>query len=168
MEYMKKALIVIDVQKGFINKLTNKIPLRIKNFIKKNKGDYDLIIFTKYINHPKSNFVKSLNWKGFMTDKETDIVEELKNFTNNKNVFIKDTYGSFVNNRLLNLLKKHKIKQVELTGIDTENCVLTFARDAFDRGFSVIVFKNLTASHSSPKLQKAALEIIKKNIGKIK
>jgi len=165
---MKRALIVIDVQKGFINKLTNKIPSKIKNFIKKNKANYDLIIFTKFINHPKSNFVKSLNWKRFMAKKETDIAEQLKEFTSNKNVFIKSTYGSFVNNKLLNLLKKHKIKQVELTGIDTENCVLTFAREAFDRGFSVVVFKNLTASHSSPKLQRAALEIIKKNIGKVK
>jgi len=165
---MKRALIVIDVQKGFINKLTNKIPSKIKNFIKKNKANYDLIIFTKFINHPKSNFVKSLNWKRFMAKKETDIAEQLKEFTSNKNVFIKSTYGSFVNNKLLNLLKKHKIKQVELTGIDTENCVLTFAREAFDRGFSVVVFKSLTASYTSPKLRKAALEIIEKNIGKVK
>lgn len=164
---MKKALIVIDVQRGFINKLTNKIPFKIKNFIEKNKEDYSLIIFTQYINHKDSNFVKSLEWNGFMKKSETSIVDELREFIDSKNIFTKDTYGSFVNNKLLNLLNKNKIKKVDLAGIDTENCVLTFARDAFDRGFSVAVVKNLCASHSNLRLHKAALDIIKNNIGDI-
>jgi nicotinamidase-related amidase len=165
---MNKALIIIDAQKGFINKLTVKTFHRIKNFIEKNKKNYKLIIFTKYYNHKNSNFVRNLGWRGFMTERETDIADELKKFVNSKNLFIKDTYGSFVENKLLNLLKKHKINQVELAGFDTENCVLTFARDAFDRGFSVVVFKDLSASHSNPKLYKAALEIVEDNIGTVK
>jgi len=164
---MKKALIIIDVQKGFINKLTNKIPSKIRNFILKYKDDYSLIIFIKYINHKNSNFVRNLNWKEFMNDKQTAIVDELKEFINDKNLYIKYTYGSFVDNKLLKYLKKSKIKQVELAGIDTENCVLTFARDAFDRGFKIVVFKNLSASHSSLQLHKSALEIIKENIGDV-
>ncbi|MEX2029343.1 MAG: isochorismatase family cysteine hydrolase [Candidatus Paceibacterota bacterium] len=164
---MKKALIIIDVQKGFINKLTNKIPSRIRNFILKNKGKYSLIIFTTYINHKNSNFVKILNWEGFMEDKQTAIVDDLKEFVNNKNLYKKYTYGSFVDNKLLKYLKNNKIKQVELAGIDTENCVLTFARDSFDRGFKVVVLKNLTASHTSLYLHKSALEIIKRNIGDV-
>jgi len=165
---MKKALIVIDVQKGFLNKLTNKIPEKTRSFVLRKKDNYDLILFTKYVNHSKSNFVKNLKWKGFMEKKETDIVDELKKFTNSKNLFQKDTYGSFVDNRVYTILRKNKIKQVDLTGIDTENCVLTFARDAFDRGFKVRVFKDLCASHSDQKLHLAALKIIKRNIGNVK
>jgi nicotinamidase-related amidase len=165
---MEKALIIIDIQKGFINKNTEKIPSKVKNFIKKNKGNYSLIIFTKYVNHKNSNFVKNLKWYGFMKESETAIVDELQEFLTKDNLFVKDTYGSFVDNKLLNLLKKKKINQVELMGMDTENCVLTFARDAFDRGMSVLVLKNFCASHSSPKLHKTTLEIIKKNIGVIK
>lgn len=164
---MKKALIIIDIQKGFINKLTSRIPSKIKNFIIKHKNDYDLIIFTKYVNHKNSNFVKNLNWKRFMEAKETDIVDELKEFINNKNLYVKDTYGSFVDNKLLKYLKDNKIKRVELAGIDTENCVLTFARDAFDRGFRVVVFKNLCASHTNLGLHKSALKIIERNIGSV-
>ena len=164
---MKKALIIIDIQKGFINKLTNKIPLKIRNYIIKNKKYYKLIIFTKYMNRKDSNFVKNLSWKGFMSNKQTDIVDELKGFIKNKNLYTKYTYSSFVNNKLLKYLKDNKIEQVELAGIDTENCVLTFARDAFDRGFKVVVFKNLSASHSSSYLHKSALAIIKANIGNV-
>lgn len=165
---MKKALIIIDVQKGFINKSTLKTVKNIRNFILRNKSKYDLLVFTKYFNHESSNFVKNLKWKGFMTKKQTDLADEINEFANTKNLFVKDTYGSFVNNKLYNLLKRHKIEQVELAGFDTENCVLTFARDAFDRGMSVVVFKNLSASHSKPDLHKAALAIIKYNIGTVK
>lgn len=165
---MKKALVVIDIQRGFITKLTDKIPLKVRKFILKKKGKYSSIIFTKYVNHKNSNFVKILNLKGFMEDRETAIVDELKDFVNKGNLFKKYTYGSFVDDKLLKHLKKNKIKQVDLAGIDTENCVLTFARDAFDRGFKVVVLKNLTGSHSSMALHKSALEIIKRNIGNVR
>lgn len=165
---MKRALIIIDVQKGFINKSTVPVVGRIKNFIKKHKNDYDLLIFTQYFNHEGSNFVRSLKWRGFMNKKQTDLADEIKEFVDTNNLFPKYTYGSFVDNKLFDLLKKNKIAQVELAGFDTENCVLTFARDAFDRGMSVVVLKNLSASHSNPRLHKAALDIIKDNIGNVK
>ena len=165
---MKKALIVIDVQKGFINKLTAKIVVNIRNYLLANSKKYDLVLFTKYYNHRQSTFVKNLKWRGFMKDNETDIAEQVQEFANSKNTFIKDTYSSFLNNKLFNVLKKNKIKQVELVGFDTENCVLTFARDAFDRGMAVVVYKNLTASHASLRLHRTALEIIELNIGHIK
>jgi len=164
---MKKALIIIDVQKGFINASTLKIVRNIRDYIKKHSRFYEVVIYTKYYNHKSSNFVKRFDWHGFMNKEQTNFADEITEFINNKYVFIKDTYGSFVDNKLMNFLKKHKIQQVELAGFDTENCVLTFARDAFDRGFSVVVYKDLTASHSMPKLHRAALEIIKNNIGEV-
>ncbi len=164
---MRKALIIIDLQKGFINESTNTIPSKIRDYIVKNKDAYSLLIFTKYINHQNSNFVKLLNLKGFMQDEETAIVDELNEFVNSGNLYQKYTYGSFVDNKLLNHLTEHNIEQVELAGIDTENCVLTFARDAFDRGFKVVVLKDLTASRNSLELHESALEIIRRNIGDV-
>lgn len=165
---MKRALIVIDVQKGFVNKITKPVIKKIQTYINAQWTSYDLIIFTQYKNHSKSNFVKNMAWHGFMTKKENDLVDEVKDFVNRDNLFIKDTYGSFVDDRVLNSLKEYDIQQVELVGFDTENCVLTFARDAFDRGFKVVVLKDLCASHAVPKLHKAALEIIEENIGIVK
>lgn len=165
---MKKALIVIDLEKGFLTKYTKDLPLKIKNFIEREGGKYDLVIFTQYKNHPKSNFVKQFGYKRFTKKTEYNIVNELKDLVNKKNLFVKDTYSSFVDKKLPDTLKKNKISEVHLLGIDTENCVLTFARDAFDRGYKVVVLKNLCRSHRSPKLHKAALEIIEKNIGEVK
>ncbi len=165
---MKKALIVIDLEKGFITEHTRKIPLKIRNFIEKKGNTYDLILFTQYKNNPKSNFVKHLRYRGFMNKNKYAIVEELSDFVTKGNLFTKDTYGSFVNRKLPDILKKNKISEVHIAGIDTEHCVLTFARDAFDRGYRVVVLKNLCGSHSNPVLHKAALKIIKGNIGEVR
>lgn len=60
---MKNALLlIIDVQKNFINDNTKKIPNKITNLINKNHFDY--IAFTKFINDEISNFYKILNYKG--------------------------------------------------------------------------------------------------------
>lgn len=103
-----------------------------------------------------------------MGPEEYDIVDELVEFVNKGNLFKKSTYGSFTDNKVLNMLRKNKIKEVYIMGIQTENCVLTFARDAFDRGFKVIVLKDYCASDAGTKLHKAALEIIGENIGTVK
>lgn len=165
---MKKALIIIDVQKGFTSKHTKGIALRIKDFIEKNRRKYALIIFTQHKNNPKSYLYKNLGWKGFMKESEYGFMDELSELVKSEKVFIKDTYGIFTNKKMESFLKKNKINDVHLAGIDTENCVLTFARDSFDRGFKVTVLKDLCRSHSNPHLHKAALEIIEENIGEVK
>ncbi len=164
---MKKALIIIDLQKGFIDKRTKHLPARTKNFIQRNKNKFDLILFTQFKNKPDSYFVKNLNYHSFMKRAEYDLVDEIKKFINQNNLFVKNTYSSFVDNKIFNILKENKITDIYLGGIQTENCVLTFARDAFDRGFKIIVLKNLCANNSGNKLHNAALEIIAENIGEV-
>lgn len=165
---MKKALIVIDLQKGFLTKYTRGLPSKIRRFIQKRENEYDSIIFTQFRNLPKSNFVRHLNYRDLMSRNRYDIVNELRGLVKKTNLFEKDTYSSFVTKKLPGALRRSGIKEVHIIGIDTENCVLTFARDAFDRGYKVVVLKNLCRSHSDPKLHRAALEIIRNNIGEVK
>jgi len=165
---MKKALIVIDFQKGFLTKHTEGLAKKMAEFIEEHGAEYDLILFTQYRNRPGSNFVRDLKSERFMDEKEYGIFDELKNLVSKDNLFPKHTYSSFVTEEVPNALKQHAIEEVHIAGIDTENCVLTFARDAFDRGYKVVVLKDLCRSHSDPDLHKAALEIIKNNIGEVK
>ncbi|HPA25259.1 MAG TPA: isochorismatase family cysteine hydrolase [bacterium] len=158
----------MDVQKGFLNLATKNFPVKIKKYLEQNKHKFDLILFTQYLNRLNSQFVKFFNWRGFIDKKENDLCEEIKSFISKNNLFKKYTYGSFVDDKLLKILKKNKIEEVYLVGIATENCVLNFARDAFDRGFKITVLKNYCLSDSDKKLHKAALKIIKNNIGEVK
>src|SRR3989344_9526208 len=102
----KKALIVIDLEKGFLTRYTKDLPQKIRNFIEKN-DEYVVTLFTQYRNHPKSNFVRQLGYKGFIHKNQYEIVNELRDLVTKNNLFVKDTYGSFVNTKLSDTLRRN-------------------------------------------------------------
>jgi nicotinamidase-related amidase len=103
-----------------------------------------------------------------MNKPATDLVDALKEFSDKGNTFTRAGYSGFLDKKFSNYLKRKKIKHLYLVGIDTENCVLSTAREAFDRGYRVTIFKNYCGSSHYPKLGEAALKIIKYNIGEVK
>ena len=58
---MNNLLLVIDVQKAFINENTQHIPNKINELINQNK--YDNIVFTRFINDEHSLWVEKLDYK---------------------------------------------------------------------------------------------------------
>jgi len=158
---MKNALLIIDVQKFFINEFTKDIPKKIANFIKKHK--FDFVLFFKFINSKDSNFVKLLNWQRMLSSPEIDYVPELKKFITKNNVFIKSTFSAFKLKKFLEFLKGNQIVKLYICGTDTNACVLSTAIEAFDLGFDVKVLEDLCASHSGKQYHKNAIEILKRN-----
>lgn len=65
---MKKLLLVIDVQKDFINDKTKEIASKIEDLINSNK--YDDIVFTRFINDKNSIWYNKLNYKGCLTKEQ--------------------------------------------------------------------------------------------------
>ena len=161
----KNAVIIIDVQNGFVRGRTKLLPNKIKTYLEKNKFDY--ILFTKFINDRGSNFFKLLHWKKMLLGSETEICEELSDYVKKDNVFIKNNYSIFKIKKLTHYLRKNKIKSLYLCGVDLEACVLASAFEAFDRGYNVKVVSELSASNSGKYFHDAALKIIKRCINKI-
>ena len=79
-------LLIIDVQRNFINENTESLISKINEFIK--KSNYNYIAFTKFINDENSNFYKVLNYKGCINEYDREIAIETKD---NK-IFNKRTY----------------------------------------------------------------------------
>ena len=78
-------LLIIDMQKAFMNRKTTKLVKKIEKLI--NDKVYDKVAFTKFVNSLDSNFVRDLNYyKCIKNDGELAI-----NPKENK-VFIKKTY----------------------------------------------------------------------------
>ena len=73
---MKKILIVIDVQKDFVNEKNEEVLKRISELVNSNK--YDDVIFTKFINDKKSNWYKKLKYEGCLTEEGRKILIDLK------------------------------------------------------------------------------------------
>ncbi|MEK7095884.1 MAG: isochorismatase family protein [Patescibacteria group bacterium] len=160
---MKKALLVIDVQKYFLEKASKGLPSKIADHIKSSK--YEFLAFTTFRNIAGSNWEKSLGWKKCQSDKDLELPKEFENLVTPDNIFEKHTYSALKSpDKLLEHLRRLKIEEIDLCGIDTEACVLATAYDAFDQGFKTNVLFGLSYSRSG--LGAAAKAIINRTIQK--
>lgn len=154
----------MDLQKCFINKNTKAIPQKIKNYIKKNKEKYDFIIFTKFVNLKKSNFVKKLNWQKCLTAPETDITPIINDLISKNYIFGKNTYSIFKSKKFTYFLRKNKISKLYFCGLDIDACILASAFEAFDLGFDFKILTHLTGSFTGNNTYNSAKKIIKRNL----
>lgn len=83
-----KKLLVVDMQKGFINKNNEILMKNIENLMK--NGNFDQIIATKFVNHEKSPYVKFLDWNK-LCDEESQTFAI--NLPANAKVFEKTSYA---------------------------------------------------------------------------
>lgn len=163
---MKTALLIVDVQNYFINKNTQAIPGNIKKLLELN--NFPIIVFSQFINTPESNFVKQLNFTGCAKPPYSNIVEELQPWVKADNVFVKCSFSIFTNPRFEAYLKKKKIDELVIVGLDTDYCVLADCFNAFDKGYKISVVADCCASFTNgPAGHQAALEIIRKNLGTV-
>ncbi len=157
---MSSLLLVIDLQKGFVNEKTEYLVEKIKHLIQRNL--YDQIAFTRFINTPQSVFAKKLNYFGGMGEDNELVMNEM-----NHKIFEKNVYSAY-NDELKKYLETNQINKIYLCGVDTDACVLKTAFDLFENGYDVFVLKDYCASTGGEKLHQAALEILKRNIGEDK
>lgn len=164
---MKNALLVIDVQEPFLNEATGHIPIKIAGFIENDGDKFDFILFFKFVNDKKSNWVKLLNWEGMLKTSETKIAPELKRFLKKDNVFIKKAaFSIFRVNKFLRFVKDNKISKFFICGLDTHACVYVSAMEAFARGFEVEVIEDLCAASHGISYHQNAIDALSRNLGK--
>ncbi len=157
---MKNSLLlVVDVQRNFINENTKSLISKINELIK--NSNYNYIAFTKFINDENSNFYKSIDFKGCMNEYDREIVIETKDYR----IFEKRTYTALTN-ELKDYLNEKNIGVVNLCGIDTDACVLKTALDLFDNNYNVKVLKDYCMSHSNLENHNMAIHLLERLIGK--
>lgn len=162
---MKKALIVIDVQKYFLSRKTHGIVQKIQEYLKKNFSQYELVYFTVFKNDPTAPLWQISEWMDCHLPPDTDICDEIKQFTSPKNLFYKNILSAAKVTEIIEGLRQNKISEADLCGFDTDCCVLATAYDLFDQGVKPVVLENLTWSTSKEKLHTPALKMLLRNIG---
>lgn len=156
---MKKMLLVIDLQKSFINPNTEFLISKIDSLV--NSGGYDLVAFTKFINDNDSMWVKKLDYRGCISLEDRKIMIDTKD-----NIVLEKSLYTAYSDNLINLINLFKIDEVHLCGIDTECCVLKTAFDLFENGYNIKVLSGYSACTHGEESNKNALDIIARNIGK--
>lgn len=159
---MPHALIVVDVQEGFINSYTEYIPARVVTLIE--QGDYDPILFTRFINIEGSPYRRFIDWHACAAPPETNIAPELRPYATDDRTFDKHGYAGIPED-LATYLDEHHIDRLTLVGIDTDMCVLKVAMDAFDHNIEPIVLVDCCASTAGLQSHLAGLAVLARNIG---
>ena len=156
--YMTIPLLIIDVQKGFINDATRHIPARVADLAR----HYDQVIVTRFINREGSAHRRLIHWDRFAPGSDdTPLAFEPPA---GAAMIEKSTY-SCVDAAFRARLELIGAEEVHICGIATDNCVLKCAVDLFESGFRPVVLADYCASHAGIEYHRWALKILKRMIG---
>ena len=155
-----KNIIIVDMQKGFINDNNRQIIAKINKYLESHS--FDNVFYTKYVNYDESPFVKILDWHAMRASSEQEFCVD---FVNGATIIPKVGYG--VNMEDISKLKKLGIEEIEICGTDTDACVLAVAFQLFDSGIKPIILKDLCASSSSNiEMHNMAIKVMERQFGK--
>lgn len=156
----KKALIIVDVQSGFLNDRNKYIIDIIKTLI--GNTSYDFYVESAFHAEKGSLWEKQTNWT-LPKDKNSKTVEELSALLSNKSHLhmekqTKSTFKGIPD--LDNKLKKRGIEEVHIVGLDANDCILATAYEAFDLGYFTYVIEECTESSSSEEIRDVGFKIL--------
>ena len=151
-------LLIIDVQKGFINEWTAHVPARVESL----QDSFDQIIITRLYNPQRSLYRRLTGWSEFsLGATETQLAfAPLGRAT----IIDKSTYNG-VDELLLASFRAERVNRVHLCGIATEDSVLLTAAGLFEQGIEPVVLAHACGSDAGHGLHQAGLQIISRLIG---
>lgn len=156
---MKKALIVVDVQAGFLSDYTSRCLPRVYELLE--SDEFDLIIATRFFNPDGSAFRTRINWDRLSSPEEVQLESRVEKRADI--IVDKATYGA--GETLVTVLDEHEITHATLVGIDTDVCVLQNAAYLFDHGINVDVDLAGCATNGGPEADAAAALLMGRTIG---
>jgi len=159
---MASALIVIDVQRGMVNENSQHVIPKVIELIRQAMAKPIPVLFTRFINHAHSGYVKWMAWPRFMDSPEVDLHPEILPFVQAQ--FEKPGYTSLIP-PVRTWLEERGITRLYCCGVDTECCVLKTAVDAFESNIEPIVVHDACASHSGQTAHDAGLFLLSRFIG---
>lgn len=156
--YKNSALLIIDVQNGYINQHTKHIPA----FVEKEQEKYELVWATKLEYSAKSPFINIRKLNGF---RDIENPTELAfNIRLDAKIFIKHGYSA-VSKEFLQELSGHGITTIDLVGVDTDQCVLATSLGLFDMSITPKIIVDGCASTGGTEAHNAGLYILRRALG---
>jgi len=157
-DVMTIPLLIIDIQKGFINDATRHIPARVEDLA----HHYDQVMVTRFINREGSAHRRLIHWDRFAPGSDDTPLAFAP--PPGAAMIEKSTY-SCVDAAFRARLELIAAEEVHICGIATDNCVLKCAVDLFESGFRPVVLADACASHAGDDYHRWALKILKRMIG---
>ncbi len=157
----KKALIVVDVQPSFLNTRNQYVVENIMKLVK--AMSYEAYVEATFHAERGSLWDIQQEWicpEGEETQTLTSLSAALA--PHNPLKIHKTTKSVFKGDKnVLDFLKGKNIEEVHIVGVDTNDCVLATAYEAFDNGFVTYVIEECAQSSSSNEVHEKALDILR-------
>jgi nicotinamidase-related amidase len=164
----RPALVVIDVQNGFVNDGSAHIVPAVADLATRWRAAGGALMFTRYRNYAGSPFERLIGWYGLHSDHDTALAPELAGVAADVPVVEKSTYSALTE-EVRRLTGEGEFTDVFLCGIATDSCVLATAVSAFDAGLTPWVIADACASSATSvppqECHRAALMLITRMIG---
>jgi nicotinamidase-related amidase len=152
----KAALMVIDMQKFFLDPVSPSFTCGglailpgLKQLITAFRQTGRPVIFTKHVHHPGllDAGIMGWWWKGMCVEgsPESEIHDDLTPLTGEK-IILKHRYSAFYNTDLETVLRCLNIEDHVVSGIMTNMCCESTARDAYYRDYKVFFLADGTGS----------------------
>ncbi|MFZ4525791.1 MAG: isochorismatase family cysteine hydrolase [Chlorobium sp.] len=167
---MSKALLVIDMQQDICyddkrkDKVFAALP-QINNAINEFLVNGYKVIYTCFsLPFNDEQFIRFGDKYCVEGTKGAEIITELLPLKGE--VIVKKKHSAFFETELDEILKKNKIEELYLAGLQTQICIMTTAADASFRGYRPIVIKECVIS-TRDKRKTEALNWVKKYVGEV-
>jgi nicotinamidase-related amidase len=165
-EINKSALVVVDMQNGFLNEKSSHVIPAVVRTVEAWLEAGGSIVFTRYLNYPGSPFERLIRWSSLQTSPETDITRELSPFLDRAVAVVDKKIYSLFTSEGAALVKERGWTDLVFCGVNTDGCVLKSAVDAFEAGYVPWVLRDACASHAGDEVHRAGLLLTGRFIGK--
>ncbi|WP_431783863.1 isochorismatase family cysteine hydrolase [Streptomyces chumphonensis] len=159
------ALLVIDVQNGFVNHHSQHAVPAIVGLAARWSATGRPVLLTRYVNHPGSPFERFFQWHRLREPPETDIVRELLDAADRAHAVVDKTGYTLFTPETTRLIREAGWTDLVFCGIATESCVLKSAADAFEHGYAPWIVTDASASDAGPDVHDAGLVVARRLIG---
>jgi nicotinamidase-related amidase len=165
MDIGSAALVVIDMQNGFVNHHSRHAVPAVSDLVAQWYAADRPVIFTRYFNYPDSPYERFFQWHRLQEPPETEIVTELADAAARAHAVVDKTGYTLFTPEATDLLRQVGWTDLVFCGIATESCVLKSAADAFEHGYAPWIITDACASDAGPDVHDAGLLVARRLIG---
>lgn len=159
----KSLLLVVDVQKGFLQSAESKAVVSGINALVEQWQTKDWpIVYSRFINLEGSNYERLRDWHELKHQPDTELAAKLK--VVEPYIFKKSTYSAW-STETAQVAAIHGCSDVVIAGVDTNECVLATALSVFDASLTPWLVEDCCASNGGKTAHEAAIKLLKPLLG---
>jgi nicotinamidase-related amidase len=158
------ALLVIDVQQGFVNRHSRGVLPAIVQLVEGWRAAGAPVVLTRFHNQPGSPYETITEWTRLRSPEEQALAAELAPYAADATAIIDKDQASVFTPEGAQLIRDAGWTDLVLCGIDTDACVYDSARDAYHNGYRPWIVTDACASTGGAQYHDAALLMAARNI----